>query len=779
MSKVVTLISNSSALISNTSGYLGFNDHSSAEAILTDQREINILAKFPPLSGDDVYREILACDAVIYCRSEPTDWPASIFVRALSEPFNVNTVTGASYNSLLSGTPGFSFYSYQITDIGSPAYRSVEIKFYPEIKSAIATGIGIDSYESDYHSEYAQTAYGKYPPKLEVHLGELRGMSVIQLEPKSGWHLDYAESCDFTLSVKTDSKVSVAPISLESAVLQWRVKGQTAINSISLDVKDVEAGKVTIPGNTFSTGDIDYRFVLTANSGAVTNGVWVSLVSPQIGEFAYVPRSGARLNRSIKNSIYAAISADPWQGNASLFRCKNGELRWRIKGNGSYNTIPFSWLGTLNFGAAVPANTFPSGEIECQIYGETTNGLIAEGQWIVFDTRDTVSTARTISPIGSVEDGMRAILMQWEHINESGAAATKSEIQIARPGEEFSELVIIDGNALQYSAPAKTFASGEWRWRVRTYNIDGVAGAWSDEGNFVVIASPTTPVLVLEGEGPRPEIRWQTNEQEGYELELDGVSLGTRFGAVQRWKSPDYLSDGQHSFRVRVQNVYGLWSEWGVLMFPVSNEAGPEISLQGSGSRQAELQWQAAGYDFYIIYRNGVPIGKTSGTAWVDLFAIDRAKYIVRGCYSDSSNYGESRELVLDVLPESIIIQAVDKLDSEDWISLRLSHTQHRVIKSARGRTVNLVQLIGAYYPIAEPEDAQSLSIQISCAFKHREECRVLEELVGKLVCVKTQHGEMAIGYLQNLNKNGEEFYSSYSFTVQHLEWQEGIDIDA
>ena len=783
MSEIITLKASASALISEESGYLDYNDHSSGSVDLAGERLPELLCSFPSLTGANRYKQVLGGTAWLCCGINDSSVTSSVFCRALPSGFAAASVTGRSYDSY---TPYGQSHAIAIKGAEGNKYRAVELSA-AEAMQALKAGLSFSCVSRGvYYSTTAQTAYGSNAPKLDVSLGELLGVEISPSEPQAGWHLNIAKPCAFKFKVSAPEGKTVEPLSLAAAELQWRVAGSAVISSKVLTTEEIAAEELSLPAAYFPTGNIDYRFVATANSGAIVEGDWISLVNPQIKKIELTPVAGARINRAKANRFYALVYAEPIYGNAFFFECQDGELRWRISGQDNYETVPFdlnpaSWgsRDLIFFGAKVPGDTFSGNELEYKICGTTTDGQNVESAWTSFDTRDTIPSTRITSPLGSVEDGERPILMQWEHINESGTAATKSEIQIARPGEEFSELVIIDGNALQYSALAKTFASGEWRWRVRTYNIDGVAGAWSDEVSFVVIASPTTPILVLEDEGPRPEIRWQTNEQEGYELELDGVSLGTRFGAVQRWKSPDYLSDGQHSFRVRVQNVYGLWSEWGLLMFPVHNETGAEIELQGQGGREAKLQWQAAGYDFYIVYRNGMPIGKTIGTEWIDLLAVDHANYIIRGCYSDSCNYGESRELTLDVRPESLIIQAVSKLGTEGWISLRMSQTQHRVTKSVRGRTVNLLQLSGAEYPEAEPEDAKSLSIQISCAFKDRAECRVLEDLTGQLVCVKTQYGDRAVGYLQSLNKNGEEFFSSYSFTVQHLELEEAIDIDS
>ncbi|MFR7742812.1 MAG: hypothetical protein ACLU3I_05640 [Acutalibacteraceae bacterium] len=66
-------------------------------------------------------------------------------------------------------------------------------------------------------------------------------------------------------------------------------------------------------------------------------------------------------------------------------------------------------------------------------------------------------------------------------------------------------------------------------------------------------------------------ITWQTSEQEAYQLTLSsGYASGTVYGTEKAWRSPVYLADGSYTVRVRVQNKYGMWSEWSAAALPVS-----------------------------------------------------------------------------------------------------------------------------------------------------------------------------------------------------------------
>ena len=82
---------------------------------------------------------------------------------------------------------------------------------------------------------------------------------------------------------------------------------------------------------------------------------------------------------------------------------------------------------------------------------------------------------------------------------------------------------------------------------------------------------------------------------------------------------PEYLSDGQHSVSVRVQNEYGLWSGPGIASVTVTNQPGAPITLRGIFNRDAELSWSTdSDTGNYLIYRDNVRIGHTGSKNFID-----------------------------------------------------------------------------------------------------------------------------------------------------------------
>lgn len=487
------------------------------------------------------------------------------------------------------------------------------------------------------------------------------------------------------------------------------------------------------------------------------------------------PASGARLNKA------SAITFSTSLVQSSAFTLKNltavsGTFEYRLKGASSTTTAAAT-ISSTTISYTAPANTFAAGEYEYRFTVTDNLGQTASTAWSSFGTRDTVSTATADEPSGNLLDGDQPISFRWTHINESGSAQTKAELQKSADGSTWTALTTVPGAANEYAAPAGTFASGTWFWRVRTYNLDNAAGAWSDAASFVTVSAPSKPKVIVQA-SPRPLITWQTNEQSAYQIQLDTAVDTTDYGSGKSWRSPVYLDDGLHIVRVRVQNSYGVWSEWGSATFTVSHTASGAVVLTVDADHRAELSWSYAGsWTEFVVYRDGVAIAKTTDYSYTDDYSVGAVRYQVRACASDGTyNYSLSNEVTVSVMPETVMLSA---LGSGKWLFLRLSAAQHRTNTIKASRTFSLTHLSGRKFPEAELTEFCDRSISVSYATDDVAEKTALEALMGSPVCLKTPGGKMVIGILDTLSETESMFYSSYTFAVSQMHYPEEVDLDA
>lgn len=492
----------------------------------------------------------------------------------------------------------------------------------------------------------------------------------------------------------------------------------------------------------------------------------------------FSPSSGAFVNRFQKNTFTwdAEDDTDLTQVCFAEVKQTSAVFEWRVKNASTSKTISVSGATTA---CTVPANTFPSGTLEWRVKVTANSGTTTTSAWQEITTTDVTPTAKPVSPSGIVIDATIVNRFSWKHIISTGTPQSKADLQWSADGTTWNTLATVTGENQYYDVPANKFTSGTKYWRVRTYNTDGTPSNWSDKAEFIAINAPSAPSIVIQSTGPRPRITWQTSEQEAYQLTLSsGYASGTVYGTEKAWRSPVYLADGRYTIRVRVQNKYGMWSEWSAAALPVSHTEGEAITLSVDAAHEAALTWQTAGsYDFYLIERDGVAIGRTVQKQYVDHTSIGSVIYRVRGCYADSDNYGLSNAVTAEILPDTAMIC---DLESGTWQRLPLSETILRTNRISRAATISTVHLSGLAYPVAERTEFRDMAMQISCAFtaKNRAAALALEALVGRLVCAKTTQGDMVTGYLAALEKTADAIMSRYSFEIQNIHREEAITLD-
>lgn len=485
------------------------------------------------------------------------------------------------------------------------------------------------------------------------------------------------------------------------------------------------------------------------------------------------PAAGGFVDRTKAATFTWASAASGWcYGDVTETTCT---LQWRAGTTGTVHTV----AATPQTGQCIiPANTFPSSnQIQWRVSVVSNSGVTTTSDWITISTKDSTPTATPLEPIDVVVDASRSVSFSWQHSVATGTAQTKADLEISSDKETWSSLATVTGALTSYTAPANTLGSGTKYWRVRTYNTDGTAGSWSDAAQFIAIGAPAAPSVTVLSANPRPEIRWQSDEQQAYQVEIDGVyASGTRFGTGKTWKAPFYLADGSYTVRVRVQNEYGFWSPWGTAALPVTNVPGGAITLTAEGGIEAVLSWTPGSFDYYLVYRNGAAIAKVTEPSYTDAASIGGVRYQVRGCYDNSDNYSLSEAVEVTVGTDNVRLYDMER---GEWLHFLYDSSAHRSTGLSLSQDIQYVQLSGHTYPVAERSEFKSRALRITCVCADDAERQSLRALLGHLTCCKTPEGNMTIGYPASISEISDDFFSTYSFTIEQIDRKEEIDIDS
>ena len=491
-------------------------------------------------------------------------------------------------------------------------------------------------------------------------------------------------------------------------------------------------------------------------------GLALSSLSPDSGSIVAANATVFSWTEKVDGVCYAGVSRN------------SAKFRWRKSASDTVKEIDVPGTATS---ITIPANTFSGDSIQWQISVTANSGVTTTSDWMTLSLTDVESTAVAVAPDRAVLDGSSDNVFKWEHVISTGTAQTKAELQQSTDGSTWTALATVTGAANTWTAPAGTFTSGTKYWRVRTYNSKGAAGAWSAATQFIVLAAPATPPVSIVSTEPRPEIRWQSDEQQAYQVEIDGVyASGTRFGTGKTWKAPFYLADGSYTVRVRVQNEYGFWSPWGTAALPVTNVPGGAITLTAEGGIETALSWTPGSFDYYLVYRDGVAIAKVTEPSYTDAASIGGVRYQVRGCYDNSDNYSLSEAVEVTVRTDKVRLYDMER---GEWLHFLYDSSAHRSTGLSLSQDIQYVHLSGHTYPVAERSEFKSRALRITCVCADDAERQSLRALLGHLTCCKTPEGNMTIGYPASITENSDDFFSTYSFTIEQIDRKEEIDLDS
>ena len=445
------------------------------------------------------------------------------------------------------------------------------------------------------------------------------------------------------------------------------------------------------------------------------------------------------------------------------------KFNYRLSASGSFTAV--------NVGAApsytTPANLFASTDDVYWFASATlsTGQTINSGTYHL-TTVEPVFSATAIAPDNTIEDETAGITFVWSAANSVGSEPSGAELQISTDGgNTWTALASVTGSETRYTAPVGSVPGGQVMWRVRALNSAGTAGAWSEALTFLCIAAPAAP-SVSSNAAPFTTISWTADGQQAYEVTVDGVSYGVKFGQEKSLTLPKPLADGPHTATVRIQGAYGLWSQPGEVIFTVTNVPAGTVDLVGQFGQDAELVWSSnpAGDDF-LIFRDGVLIGHTAGSSSEDRRALGSHEWVVLLRQADG-NYTKSNTVIGTVQTEGPVIAP---LKGGPWISLRLTDNQIRVTEFAYSRSHVLRHFSGSVLPVLELSPYVNRTVSLRCAFATQAEGEALEALYGQVVVLKADD-TVTVGGLVNVSKSRNPFYLTYQFTIEQIAEEEIVD---
>lgn len=555
-----------------------------------------------------------------------------------------------------------------------------------------------------------------------------------------------------------------------SAVLQYRTDNMAnpaQFASVSNGTTHVTVNCANLP-----IGSYQWRVVAKSSVGTTHTSNWVQCTNVEvpISVKGTTPAADAHAPRAVTNRFSWVFSVDSTdspgtvtQRSAVLYFKTNNESSWHQQ----------SVSGAQQY-CDVPANTFTAGcvTLDWYVVAVANTGTKATSAKITVSTKDARSTPVAISPAGEyLDDAVQGITFIWAHANITGTAQCGWELSYSiDSGASYLVLAKADNAANRYEASAGTFPSGVIYWRIRTKNTDNEFGDYSGAAIFAIRRAPVAPVISYYDSKPLAKMRWQAKEQDGYEVAVDGISLGVRYGTGKEWQSDSVLTDGKHTLQVRIYNTYGDVSPWSSCEINVQNQPGAALAVYAEGRwGEVLLRWDA---DNGYILRDGELIAKAEGGTYTDRTSAAAHQYIVRvfdaeGYYTDSAPV---------LAAPSVPYAAIGLRDGTDWLAMKYA-TSYQNYSKAVSLGGSYQQYWGKERPVWHDAGNRVVTHTISHACKREEELLVLRSLAGQEVIYKDRDGHLAIGVFKDLQESREHGCTALSFSITETQ-QEAVKYD-
>lgn len=440
----------------------------------------------------------------------------------------------------------------------------------------------------------------------------------------------------------------------------------------------------------------------------------------------------------------------------------SSDYAWLVSVRGStYSNGPSDTYGV------VPAFAIPQST-------QLENDQNPDGSYCIRDLRPNDKiTVTTVKPKNTYAGSWDTINFEWTYASRDGLAQKKYELQYKDTSHaDWTALASAESANTNVNIPPNTFAAGIVKWRVRCANANNQVSAWSEEASFTAQGKPPAPTVYATS-SPRPEITWTGEGQLAYQIKIDNVVLHTAYSTDGRYKVKEYLNDGAHIAAVRIQNEYGLWSDWGTAEFTVANTPGAPITLFAAGGEKATLAWTETDHKTYYIYRDDIPIAKTTAHTYSDQMAIGTHKYKVRGVAGDS--YSMSNEVTVTLSVDAPEIAALGEMQ---WLRLEYSTAQNSPLGVSTYQDVAYQFYAGRRYPVAETSQQITKIYSFNAAFNDAAQAAAFEGLLGKTVIYRDQHGCLCTGPLMGFELSADQFFRAFSCSVQQTDNNERIEHD-
>ncbi len=385
---------------------------------------------------------------------------------------------------------------------------------------------------------------------------------------------------------------------------------------------------------------------------------------------------------------------------------KNFEVQYSTNGFSTYATA----TGGTENGYSIPAFTFSDGQtVSWKVrIKDTLDSWSPFSEVATFTIGATVpSTPVPISPIDTTVNSSDDIYFRWKFVDNYGYSQARYTIEL-RKGTD-TPITIAQSTTSTISIVQKGIISGgNYSWRVRTQNPFYEDSPWTAWQNFYSIGKPELPVITGVSNSMHPLVTWQSTGQNLFQLRIYKAGILVHDSEEQiaennSYTIPDFIDIGDYTLALKINNIYGLWSDETAYNFTISFSRPQKPRINGGSTEDYSISLLVESVtSSNIIYRK-LPkdtafelIATLNTNTYNDILAgYGENQYFVRSI--NGTGYNDS-----DVITVKLNFDGVILNNGNDYINLWKTLNADKRKSITIGKDQYQIQLNGRIYPISQ-----------------------------------------------------------------------------
>ena len=466
------------------------------------------------------------------------------------------------------------------------------------------------------------------------------------------------------------------------------------------------------------------------------------------------------------NSTGFAANQNPWFKCSTIQKNTYKQYEWtsatvyyKKSSDSSYQSVSGTVSGTWSDVRIDTNITLEDGyTYDIYIAAVGDDGSTATTPVAQFTTTDAASITSCISPVGAFLQGEAVFV--WSHTTEYGTPQHAYDLQYSLDNGS-SWTTVKSHEVTQTTTTSLTLTNaGVYKWRVRTYNSNDVAGEWA-EASFVNNVPATPPTNLSVNTKGRPTVSWASVSQTAYQIQfLQNNTVVYDSGAIYSTQNSHFVNqyfndERSYTVRLRVYNALGETSEWVETGYqqPSVNDVSFTISNAENGGTVITVE-QSDVFAKYYLLRNGKPIAEITGGSYTDYYAVGQNNYsvvaVTSGDQSDIQTKGH-----ISKYPHATLITPQGQ---QILINKRVDEAYQ--INTNNEADINKANFIGDALPTHYSSDLRLKSFEAACW----DDQNFAESLLGQIVY-----------YADNFGNGGFCIVKAYEKTDNFIKNSKGI----